>query len=33
MIRGTYRADRTGALVCYRVGLRIVVFFVAAVDA
>lgn len=33
MIRGTYRADRSGALVCYRVGVRVVVFFVKAVEA
>lgn len=33
MMRATYRADRTGALVLYRVGLRVVVFFVAAVAA
>lgn len=33
MMRGTYVADRSGVLVCYRVGLRVVVFFVAAVAA
>lgn len=33
MIRGTYRFDRTGAVVIYRVGPRRVAFFVAAVDA
>lgn len=33
MIRGTFHADRTGALVCYRIGTRVVAFFVAAVAA
>lgn len=33
MMRAHYSADRTGALVFYRIGLRVVVFFVRAVDA
>lgn len=32
-IRGTYIADRTGAVVRYHLAGRVVAFFVAAVEA